>query len=556
MTSMKLESNVGRQPTSYEVGAEPIEYRPWRNGMSCAMAQQSLNNDDENNDFTCLIEKEMQLQMGNRVFDFKYIELPQGFNMYKVISDNPDVFRSKNQAGRIEYSGAYPNYFYNLYVATAYAVAKTAKLAEESRYKDVHGTKLLDGILASRYNVASYKTIRSIKLLSLMDINNISNILEYTGHKVSKGMERVEESAFRKSQYSDDDAGMKIITDMDKNIHNVEFGDKVRQGIVGQRTNMLSSQLGSYMDLGTLIKITTGYGVSWKEQKNLIKKFSNEYDLNLMDYNSQGFCVDPNDLSSNCRVSPYIQFQLINNVGQQVAVFGTESDALNRVSIPSLDRQLSDLLYKSFQGTFDGFWHPDVPSLYNTNRRYHSEICIFNPKELLTVDNESPYHLGKEYGIPVHQLGDMINKANQPQSHSMAMVPYQGPTSAAGERYHGGMQMQRQTQDDFEKFYTPSLSEQIRSVKYPNYHAYPSVRGIFFPSESSVSGSKEAIGGMVSGSYSKGQINAIDETIRRLGLYRLIPDISEEKVVDGCNTEFLYRNMSKDLHDSKVCTIL
>lgn len=545
--------NVRKLKKSYEREDERIITRDWKNGMACALTGRNMTNDSEDADFTCYHEQSIPIEIGNRVFEFKYIELPEGFNMYKAVMNNPETIMRRNQVG-IRPEGSFPNYFYNLYVATAYAVAKTAKLADQTHYSNKHGNELYDGILSSEVNIVAYKTKKPVKLISLMNLDNLRNIVEFSDIETGELERYKSQSMYKASQLTDADTGTNYGYDVDKSRRNVEFSMDNERRLKMQRTQSHANLQGMYLDLKTLLQATTGYNVDWIAQKELIKKFSGEYDVNLMHGSNEGFCEDPDELHQSCRTNPNIQYRHIGSQGY-IATYGTTTDTLNRVAIPSLDKELSILLSKLFDRYFDGFWHMDVPSLYNTNRRIHGEICIFHPNIILELDTQNPYHLGNDYGVNLYEkMGSLVSTANQRQNVkdniSERFTNKSINNSTGGDPISTGERM-----EDKYGFYTPSLPERVRSSKYPQYHN-SIFKGIFFPNEASVHAAGEIVGGLVSNAYNADQKNAITETIIRLGLFRLIPDISEQKVIEGCNSEALFRNMSKDLKESEVCTIL
>jgi hypothetical protein len=117
-----------------------------------------------------------------------------------------------------------------------------------------------------------------------------------------------------------------------------------------------------------VVRFATGYGMTWDDQKKVL----GEARVAARQLTSiAGFPI--NDVYS------------LKYPNQQAvfATIGPGKDDFNRISLMDKDLELVHILKKYVN--VDGYWAPEVPSLWHRGSKFHSEVALVYPKQAVEL---------------------------------------------------------------------------------------------------------------------------------------------------------------------------
>jgi hypothetical protein len=529
----------------------------WKDGMRCSMVMANLSGVTQDGDFTCIGKEVMNIPIDGIEYSFEYITIPEGYPLFKTIATDPDNISSRSFS--IEDESQTPNFFYNLFVATAYAAAETATLAKEIKYQadNVDNNR----ILANHVNVVAFKVTKPIKLISLMHPQNLKNIIEICVRKISSLSDDREASGDYGSEVGDQ-SGLDTRLGINKLAMKKYTGNLFEESkkLVDKRTSLIGTNMELYQRLIQVINAATGYGVKWTDQVKAIKDLTG---FNLSGSEYYGFCnIKDKVIGNNCNINKNIKYEHRDRNGALIAEYGDLEHHLNRISIPSLDTELSQLLDRISKGHFNGFYHADVPSYYNSNKRHHSEICIFKPYEYTAMDPLNEFHLG---AVKPNEIPPNI-KDPQEMIEYKWNVYYDNPYFKVRQNYDEYSHQRNRTRGIFfprddsvtQPVAPPSIPmlEYNKSIPMLEYNKSTDHEQFQGTKRRRVAAAEAFVGGCLSDKFNDDQKKTILEYIDDLLFKSRFIGVNCDKVRIGCKKQDLYLAMERDIDDSKICTIL
>ena len=281
--------------------------------------------------------------------------------------------------------------------ANAYAIRSTAKALLK---KQVVLIDQLDQYDPNEATIAEFKAVRPLRLLVLMDKQNIDNLLAAIKGAIDKKLATGIGAYILSEQWHDeidletDDKVYDLLRELSKNRTAVDAfirGNGAQP--LGMTLEEMNFMAGNLMAKGWdkdqaerrvikrnqreafrivddliamqretfVVRFATGYKMGWAVQKAV-----------LGDYRvAKRNLTNVNDFPNGAYDLYY------PNTNWAPTPIGPGADDLDRISLMNRDLELMDIVKKYVN--VDGYWAPEVPSLWHRNSRFHSEAALIYP---------------------------------------------------------------------------------------------------------------------------------------------------------------------------------
>jgi hypothetical protein len=280
---------------------------PWEKCPDIVDINAHTKNDTTGYTFECVPSKTEQ--------GFTFIELPAGYNFYKAM-------KPTDLASNINITNTYatsPTWYGDLDTAFSY---------------------IPWGLEANRENwrVYAYKLVTPVKLILLMDGNNIKYLYD------------------------------KILATMKQNI-NKHSQNKLDQAHRVHVINGLDAEIRA-------LRLTTGYRLTFASQLKLLDKLGLHGSILKRKKQATDKFIKDNRLIRYCLKD---------------TCFSDLYYDLDRISpLTAIDRQLVKIICK--YTNFDGYYIPTVPSLWHLGYKFHAEIALCFSRHIMELDTENVYN--------------------------------------------------------------------------------------------------------------------------------------------------------------------
>jgi endonuclease/exonuclease/phosphatase family metal-dependent hydrolase len=235
-------------------------------------------------------------------------------------------------------------------------------------------------------SIYEYKLIRPIKLFILMDINNLTTLYDILIMKLKENIrifmenkninhifERINLLQYNINLLSDFDL-LKLTYEIIKLYPKLDFDSSINE----------IHLICKYIDI---IKMTTGFNITWKEQHILICNYLN-IDITIDRHNY------PDDIFYDVETKNAIRF-VMNNYFQD-NYFSHIKEDLNRCSITKhADELLLDAILYVFN--VDGYISYSVPSLFHRYYIFHNEIAVKESIGIFKLNSTDPVKYNPDY---------------------------------------------------------------------------------------------------------------------------------------------------------------